>query len=661
LVDEASDHLTPGSTGKPVRRQNVGARPLGPRGDGWEGFPIRGTYDQGVAWIVMTVARALHYAHDMHTFHRDVKPANVLLTLYHGPQLLDFNLADSPHSADQVQAALHGGTLPYMAPEQIEAFLNPQLWGKVEAKADIYSLGLVCRELLTGQMPELPPETLSPQRALRHLLDRRPFLEVSVRRLNPTLPHALDAIVAKCLTFSPDDRYPDAQALAQDLDRFLKHQRLVNATNPSRRERLGNWMRRHRRALAESVACLICLMLSVALLYPRINELLKPRIETLPDFQSAIEHLDQYESQRALELLLPLEQDYRQSPLLQLYLSFALDGDRKWKEAESHFAAVAAALGDPEVENTLVKWEKGHPEVVSFLEEFAETRFHIASDRTVNDVEKKSYEGEEEVVEDRKPYYKLARAALRLATRLKPDSQKALCLLAKAEDFFGDDFALANELITRSIDLAYSVTDEAKALARGEYIDNLIACRTVRCQIKTHLADFLRARGSSHDTSEAFEHMKTAEKDLQKLESLLTSSNAPVQPVKDHEFLETKLKAMLTLGETEMDHLRLADADHHLKRAKKTIGDWIDHANQTSLPISPSMLSKVNQRYNEDHSRLESLQGSQRSAAASSPSQTTRDGAHPDEPDRRLADANAGGGVADSGSSSKGAAVPRHD
>ena len=132
----------------------------GPRGDGWEGFPVRGTYAQGEAWIAMVVARALAYAHSMRTFHRDVKPGNVLMTLHHGPQLLDFNLAESPHSASEAAAAMHGGTLPYMAPEQIEAFLDPQLWGRVGARADIYSLGLVLRELLTGERPELPAEAL---------------------------------------------------------------------------------------------------------------------------------------------------------------------------------------------------------------------------------------------------------------------------------------------------------------------------------------------------------------------------------------------------------------------------------------------------------------------------------------------------------------------
>ncbi len=241
LVDAPSG-MNPGSELIPAEGVNAF-----PRGDGWKGFPERGTYTQGVAWIVMVLARALHYAHGKLIYHRDVKPANVLLTINHGPQLLDFNLAESPHSADNAQAALHGGTLPYMAPEQIEAFLNPELWPRVGVGADIYSLGLVLRELLTGQMPDLPKAGLPAPRAMSDLLDRRRFLDLEVRRFNPAIPPSLEAIVAKCLALSPSDRYADADSLAQDLDRFLNHQPLLKAGNPSRRERMGNYWRRHRR------------------------------------------------------------------------------------------------------------------------------------------------------------------------------------------------------------------------------------------------------------------------------------------------------------------------------------------------------------------------------------------------------------------------------
>src|SRR5271157_2961226 len=127
------------------QEQHASLRRREPTGDRWNGFPVNGTYAQGAAWIAMILARALHYAHGMQTFHRDVKPGNILLTRDHGPQLLDFNLAESPHAAHQAESAMLGGTLPYMAPEQIEAFLNPDLWGKVGARSDIYSLGLVLR------------------------------------------------------------------------------------------------------------------------------------------------------------------------------------------------------------------------------------------------------------------------------------------------------------------------------------------------------------------------------------------------------------------------------------------------------------------------------------------------------------------------------------
>ena len=176
-----------GGTGSAINARSesipAGGAQAYPQGDGWKGFPTLGTYSQGAAWIAMVLARALHYAHGRQIHHRDVKPANILLTINHGPQLLDFNLAESPHSADHAQAALRGGTLPYMAPEQIRAFLNPELWSSVGAGADLYSLGLVLRELLTGQMPDLPQKGLPAARAMNDLLDR----QAPVRHVRPPI------------------------------------------------------------------------------------------------------------------------------------------------------------------------------------------------------------------------------------------------------------------------------------------------------------------------------------------------------------------------------------------------------------------------------------------------------------------------------------------
>jgi serine/threonine protein kinase len=592
LVDGASHQVIPGKTDELGRTLAVDAYRLGPRGDGWQGFPVRGTFDQGVAWIVMIMARSLHYAHGMHTFHRDVKPANVLLTLQHGPQLLDFNLAESPHSADQAQAALHGGTLPYMAPEQIAAFLDPELWGKVEAKADIYSLGLVFRELLTGVMPELPPETLSPQRALRNVFDRRPFLEVSVRRLNPTIPHSLDAIVAKCLALSPDDRYADAQAVVQDLDRFLKHKPLVNAVNPSRRERLGNWVKRHRRALAEGAAILI---VAAALLYRPIAERLKPPIESLRDFQSAILLLDDEEEEvkPALDLLRKLKSRYPESALLLFYLSFAFDAYRNDYDANDQFNL---ALNVPGAKEMLVAWAKDHPGVVAHLEDFAKTRFKFADDH----IHKFEFD---EIVDDTKakklkePYYELAREALLLAVKMNPGSRKAHLHLAKAEDFFGN-YDSAFKLVSYAIDIPRSSDD----VDDGDIIQS---CFAQRCGIETHWAAELRRDGSLEATREALKHIKRAQQDLITHRNSVSSKNSTGDRHKVHEYLEMEIDAMLASGEIEIDLELPTEAKQHLDRARKAIRELIEHARSTEL--APPNTSPMNGRLSKGMSRLRNL------------------------------------------------------
>jgi serine/threonine protein kinase len=218
-----------------------------PETPGWQGFPIQGAYAEGVAWVVATLASALGHAHARGILHRDVKPANIILSVRDGPQLLDFNLAHDPHAAEQANAALRGGTLPYMAPEQLEAFLDQACWDRVGPAADLYALGLVFRELLTGLRPELHDPALPLPRAVRDLLDRRSEPPALLRLADPTVPHALDAIVARCLAPAPANRYQDAGALVDDLERFLARRPLATAVNPSRTETLANWGRRNLR------------------------------------------------------------------------------------------------------------------------------------------------------------------------------------------------------------------------------------------------------------------------------------------------------------------------------------------------------------------------------------------------------------------------------
>src|SRR5262249_55620958 len=111
----------------------------------------RATYAEGVMHLGAQIADGLAYLHERGVCHRDLKPSNVLLSPAGRPLLLDFNL-----SADAAAVPAHlGGTVPYMAPEQLEAFLarRPAGAARLDARADLFSLGVILYELLTGRHP----------------------------------------------------------------------------------------------------------------------------------------------------------------------------------------------------------------------------------------------------------------------------------------------------------------------------------------------------------------------------------------------------------------------------------------------------------------------------------------------------------------------------
>ncbi|MBV8310682.1 MAG: serine/threonine protein kinase, partial [Planctomycetaceae bacterium] len=424
-----------------------------PTGDRWNGFPVEGTYAQGVAWIAMILARALHYAHGMQTFHRDVKPGNILLTLDHGPQLLDFNLAESPHAAHQAESAMLGGTLPYMAPEQIEAFLNPDLWGKVGARADIYSLGLVLRELLTGQAPDLPDEKTPPARAMSDLLDRRTRLVTDVRQFNPQIPHALQAIVDRCLCFNPDDRYPDAQSFAEDLERFLTRQPLRVAVNPSRRERIGNWVTRNR---ARIVGHTVYLALIGILGYHWVAPMLKPDPATLPVLRQAVKDIDDGHAGRAIVPLRGLVLEYPGHPLPPTLLGIAQGVSHSLVEDDAQ-VSMNTGLDLPSAESKLLEWARENPSLARQLQDFVTSRFDLliqyktnAARRDSIDV-KASPSTDEQGVE--RKYYETMLKVLALALKIDPESSRIRTQEARVEESFGN-YESAHLRLTELIDAA---------------------------------------------------------------------------------------------------------------------------------------------------------------------------------------------------------------
>jgi serine/threonine protein kinase len=569
-------------------------RPAGPRGDGWDGFPVGGTYAQGAAWIAMILARALHYAHGMRTFHRDVKPANVLLTLQNGPQLLDFNLAESPHSADRARAALHGGTPPYMAPEQIEAFLNPDLWGKVGAQADIYSLGLVLRELLTGQRPEAPDRNVPAARGLRDLLDRRPRLDVAVRNFNPRIPHALAAIVAKCLALEPKDRYATAESLAYDLERFLAHQPLTQAANPSRRERLTNWVLRRQRMLTGVAASLLiagALASGVAITARSLahsrTEPPKPSVESSPIFQTAVSWVADGDYKRAEGPLRKLVAEYPDSCLSKIYLALTIDqlvpftpGEMPPREATSKLRE-ALALPDKE-KSRVVAWNAEHPEIAAFLVDFADTRIQYV-DRYADKIDQQDDDDEERDQAARTPTYELAAAALQLAQKLGTDSPDLQFLLAKTEEVLGD-YSSAHRR------LSHLIAQLRTPSSRNDTL--LFFCREVRGRVAYLLVDDLRSRRDRVDAA-TVTMLKEAQHDLDDCDHILSVSNfSEDQSRKRYFVMYDKARVTLTLADVEIDLNRRAEAEKELKKSKEFKDELVAYVSSYKLKKNPAQLTK---------------------------------------------------------------------
>jgi eukaryotic-like serine/threonine-protein kinase len=168
------------------------------------------------AIIGLQVARALDYAHFRGLIHRDIKPANIIVSYQGEVKLMDFGIArDETSGRDITEAGTGVGTPSYMSPEQI-------LGDNLDFRSDIFSLGIVLYQLVTGSKPFIEDGTRSVMQKIR--LDRY----TNPHKLVPTIPRSLERILARSMEKSPSNRYLSTQALIDDLMEFLASRVPIN-------------------------------------------------------------------------------------------------------------------------------------------------------------------------------------------------------------------------------------------------------------------------------------------------------------------------------------------------------------------------------------------------------------------------------------------------
>jgi len=253
----------------------------------------RRPYSRAIAWWCARLAEALAHAHDRGVLHRDIKPSNVLVTADGMPMLLDFNLAREPLPADgsAADSATLGGTIDYMAPEHLQALGEP-LSDKVDGRADIYGLGVVLYEAVTGERP------FASQRRGRSVdeallgaaLDRlRPL--PPLRERHPEVPRALEAVIRRCLQPEPSSRYQRASELAADLQAVADDLPLPHAREPWPSRALG-CLRRRRRRLAMAAVILLAVAAVTAASFVRLIERGKDHRLMRLEFQKGLDAYD---------------------------------------------------------------------------------------------------------------------------------------------------------------------------------------------------------------------------------------------------------------------------------------------------------------------------------------------------------------------------------
>ncbi len=260
-----------------------------PKVDDAHRFTLRhnSNYVDGVLEIGRQLAEALAFTHRAGIFHRDIKPSNIVLTASGSPLLFDFNLAiDAATNAFRL-----GGTVPYMAPEQIEAvFLSPESQISIDGRADIYSLGVVLYQMIFGNVPITPDSTSNDPRELA-----KAMFAIQCRQPSqlPQLARGLDSkvvsLLQRCLRFDANARFQTANELVASFNECL-----------GIRSRLNRWAKSHRRLVGSAI------LASAAIATGAVGFVVTREPFEVREYQRARSALDHGHSEEALLTLTDL-------------------------------------------------------------------------------------------------------------------------------------------------------------------------------------------------------------------------------------------------------------------------------------------------------------------------------------------------------------------
>ena len=292
--------------------------------------PFVGPWTSVCLRIVSAIAAALQHAHERGVLHRDVKPSNIMLTLDGRAQLLDFGLALADGSMRLTGTGNQPGSPAYMSPEQMRGDKS-----RIDARTDVYSLGITLYELLTLRMP-FAGDSAASTRDL--VLAGHP---APMRLLNRTIPRDVDVLCKKAMDADPGHRYANAAAFGTDLDNVMA-KRPITARPPSAYLIGSRWVQRHpARAIAALAAVLLFVVTPTAFL---LQQQAKNR-----DIRAALTNAKQ-QRDRAREAVDTLLTRVADEDLLELPRMLAVRRDLLDSARTFYERFLAESVDDPELQ-----------------------------------------------------------------------------------------------------------------------------------------------------------------------------------------------------------------------------------------------------------------------------------------------------------------------